>query len=60
MYTQRFADSRADSHARIERAIRVLEDHLHLTACLPQLRSGHLAHILAGEAHRSGRRFYEP
>src|SRR6266849_3011098 len=41
MDLERFADDAADGHARIERRVRILEDHLHAAT--------HLAHVLAAE-----------
>jgi hypothetical protein len=59
MHLERLADDVADGHARVERRVRVLEDHLH--------PAPHAAHLLATEGrelgaielHRTRRRLVE-
>ena len=45
VHQQRFADNVEQRHARIQRAVRVLKDHLHLRAQRAQLGARHLRQI---------------
>ena len=47
----------AHRHARIERGIGVLEDHLHALAACAHLAVGERQQVLALETHLAGRRF---
>ena len=60
VYLERLADNRADRHTRIQRAIRVLEDHLHLLPGLTHLCSRELAEVSALEKHLTTGGFDEP
>src|SRR5581483_5742759 len=50
---ERLRDDRADGEARIERGVRVLEDHLELPAERPEARLGELRELLVLEADRA-------
>jgi ABC-type oligopeptide transport system ATPase subunit len=50
---QRIADDRAHPLARVERSVRVLEDHLHLPAQRLQLAAGELGDVAALEVDRA-------
>ena len=51
---QRLADDAADAHARVQRGVRVLEDHLHLAAEEAQLVALDAAEVAAVEEHLAG------
>ena len=53
VHDQRFGDRFADRHMRIERAVRILEHHLHAAALRPQVASAERADVDAVEAHRA-------
>ncbi len=57
---QRPGQDLADRHARIERGIGVLEDHLHAPAQRPDLRLGRVGDVGAVEQHPSGGRLVQP
>ena len=52
---ERLGDDRADPPARVQRRVRVLEDHLHLAAQRPQPRARQVGDVLAFELDRAGR-----
>ena len=56
---QGLADDGARRHARVERAERVLEDHLHLAAEGAHLRLGELRYVRAAEADGAGGGFHQ-
>jgi len=56
---QSFLDRGADRHARIERRVRILEDHLHAPAHRAQLAAFERADVDAVEADLAGRRLGE-
>jgi hypothetical protein len=51
---QRLAHQVADIHARIERGVRVLEDHLHVAAYGASRIAGEAGSLLARHLHRAG------
>src|ERR1700716_728842 len=51
MDLERFADDVADGHTRIQRGVRVLEDHLHAAAHLPHVFATKLRELDAVELH---------
>ena len=53
---QRLADDAADGHARVQRRVGVLEDHLHLAAEVTQLVSLHLHQVATVEQDLAGGR----
>ena len=56
MQHQRLAQHGAHRHARIERGVGVLEDHLHALAARAHLAVAERQQVLALEAHLAGRR----
>ena len=56
MDLDRLADDVADGHARVQRCVGVLEDHLHTAAHLPHLFAGERRQLGPIELHRAGRR----
>ena len=59
MDLERLADDVADGHARVQRRVRVLEDHLHPAAHLAHLLAAELRELDAVELHLTGRRLVE-
>ncbi len=59
MDLHRLGDDRADRHARVERGVRVLEDHLHVAAHLAHVARVQLRQVLALELHLAGGRLVE-
>ena len=57
---QRLADDLLDRHARIERAVRVLKNHLELAPPRAQGRAAHFQDVLAVERDFPRSRFDEP
>ena len=57
---ERVADDLADALARVERRVRVLEDHLHLAPERPQLAPRERRDVGAVEADRAARRLVQP
>jgi hypothetical protein len=57
---ERLADRGADAHARVERRVGVLEDHLHPLAQRPHRRVGQARDVLAVEADRAAGRLQQP
>src|SRR5438046_429353 len=53
MHLERLADDVADGHARVERRVRILEDHLHPAAHAAHLFAGERGELGAIELHRS-------
>ena len=53
---ERLGDDVAHRHARIERRVRILEDHLQLLALLTQLLAAQLGDVDSVEDHLAGRR----
>jgi len=60
MDVQRFADDLLNGHARVERAVGVLENHLELAPPRAQGRATHFQNVLAVERDFPRRRFDEP
>jgi hypothetical protein len=60
VHEQRLCHRLADADARVERAERILEDHLHAPAHAAQLASAKRAQIDAVEHHAAGIRLDEP
>ena len=56
---QRLADDVAHSHARIQRGIGVLEDHLHVTASAPHVAAADLGQFVVGKLHAAGRGHFQ-
>src|SRR4029079_17263479 len=56
---ERLLDDRADRLARVQRRVRILEDHLHLAPQLLQPRALDVGDLLALEADRAGRRLHQ-
>ena len=56
----RLGDDLPDRHARIERRVRILEDHLHVLPRAAQLRAGQLRNVDVAEHHAPARRFDQP
>src|SRR5256885_14226690 len=59
MDLDRLADDVAHGHARIQRGVRILEDHLHAAAHLAHLLAAELGELDAVELHLAGRRLLE-
>src|SRR5919198_10596 len=59
MHLDRLADDVAHRHARVERGVRVLEDHLHPPAHAAHLLAGKARELGAIELHRAGGRLVE-
>jgi hypothetical protein len=57
---QALADGIAYSHARIQRGVRILKDHLHLAAHLAHLRSGESGQLPAFEGDSAAGRLDQP
>ncbi len=57
---QPFFDDAADRHSRVERAVGVLEDDLHVAADGPQLRGPQVGDVVAVEHDAAGRRLEQP
>ena len=57
---QRFAQNMADLHARIERAIGILEDHLNAFAKARKVFLTEMGDVFAAEPDISAGRFFEP
>ncbi len=53
MHLERLADDVPDGHARVERRVRILEDHLHPAAHATHLFAGERRELGAIELHRS-------
>ena len=53
VHDQRFGDRFADRHVRVERAVRILEHHLHAAALRAQVASAERADVDTVEAHRA-------
>jgi hypothetical protein len=60
MHLQRLGDDRADAHARIQRRVRVLEDHHHLAPDGPHLAPAELRDVLAVELHGAAGQRQQP
>jgi hypothetical protein len=60
MHLDRLGNDVAHFHARVERAVRVLEDHLHAPAQRDQLAALHAVDVLAVEQDLAGSRPFEP
>src|SRR5205807_2043413 len=60
MDDQRFADDRADGHARVERSVGILEDDLHVAAQRAQRAAGQGGDVLAVEPDLAGGRLDQP
>src|SRR5579871_1582223 len=58
--TQRCGQDLRDALARVERGLRVLEDHLHLAADGLELRPARFGDVLAAEAYGAIRRLDQP
>jgi len=56
---QRFANDFSDTHARIERSKRILEDHLHLAPLCTQFRSRQRKQIASRKNDMSAVRLYQ-
>ena len=56
----RLRDDFADRHSRIERRVRILEDHLQVPALLAQLARRQVRQVRASEEHFAGRRLDQP
>ncbi len=56
----RLGDDLPDGHARVERRVGILEDHLHVLPRAAQLRAGQLRDVDVPEHHAPARRFHEP
>src|SRR5262249_15549199 len=56
---KRVADDLADALARVQRRVRVLEDHLHLAPVRPQLAPRELRDVAAVEGDASARRLVQ-
>ena len=56
----RLGDDLPDRHARIERRVRILKDHLHVLPRAAQLRAGQLRDVDVAEHHAAARRLDEP
>ncbi|MNT16887.1 hypothetical protein D3C72_1520130 [compost metagenome] len=50
MHLERLADQVPGVQARIQRRVRILEDHLDMTPHLPHLVGRHVRHVLPGQA----------
>ena len=59
MDLERFPDDVADGHARIQRRVWILEDHLHAPAHLPHVLATEPRQLDAVELHLAGRRLVE-
>ena len=57
---QRLFDDVADTHPRVQRRIRILEDDLHVAARHPHPIRREAQHVLAAEHDVAGRRFNQP
>jgi len=57
---QRLADDLLDRHARIERAVRILKNHLELAPSRTQFRAAHFQDVLAVERDSPRRRLDKP
>src|SRR5712691_1311544 len=56
---ERLADDAADRHARVERGVGVLKDHLHLASHAAHLAAAHLDQIAAAESDLTAGRLVE-
>src|SRR5258708_39663688 len=59
MHLERLTDDVSDRHARVQRRVRVLEDHLHPAAHLAHLLAAELRVLDAVELHLAGGRLVE-
>src|SRR3954463_12690964 len=59
MHLEWLSDDVAHGHARIERRVRILEDHLHAATHLAHLLAAELRELDAVELHLPGRRLVE-
>ena len=59
MNLERFADDLPNGVPRIERAERVLKDHLHLAPQRPEVRLGHGENVFTFKEDRAGRGWNE-
>src|SRR5256885_15743653 len=59
MHLDWLADDVAHGHARIQRGVRILEDHLHAAAHLAHLLAAELRELDTVELHLAGRRLVE-
>jgi hypothetical protein len=59
VHLERLGDDRAHGHARVERRIRILEDHLHLAPHLAHGLTLQRGEVGAVEVHMAGRRAVE-
>ena len=57
---ERLADDRSGRHPRVERRVRILEDHVHLAAQRPHLAAREVGDVGAEDADRPGGRLHEP
>ena len=56
---QRLTDDVAHGHARVQRGVGVLEDHLHVTARLAHVGAAHLRQFAVGKLDGAGRRLFQ-
>src|SRR3954471_2808560 len=56
LHAQRLADDLSARHARVERRVRILEDHVHVAAQRPHLATREVRDVAAAQLDRSARR----